>query len=113
MVPFARSAQTEIRANGIKDSYLSAYSEVHGGQLDKVNEVKSDRDFSVQHDADFYPGYPEGPVYKPDFPYQPSLPTAPQYGPPKPIYGVPKPNYGVTKPEYGPPKPEYGPPSQR
>lgn len=111
IVSFGHSA--EIRTNSIKDSYLSAYSEVHGGKLDTVNGAKNDRDFSVQQDVDFHPGYPEGPVYKPDFPYPPPSPPVPQYGPPKPIYGIPQAIYGVAKPEYGPPKHEYGPPSQR
>lgn len=87
-----------------KDSYLSAYSELH----QTPNNIKSDRDYSLGQNSDFSShGYAEGPVYRPEGSYPPS---APQYGPPKPEYGPPKSEYGPALQQYGPPKQEYGPP---
>lgn len=107
LLPFTHAAN--IQSADTTDSYLSAYSEVHGGKLDILPNVKNDRDYSVLQDVSTYS---DGPFYRPDFPYPNSSPVS-QYGPPRPAYGPPKPLYGPPKPEYGPPKPEYGPPTQR
>lgn len=91
----------QVKPTNVKDSYLSAYSQVHGGKLDQNPSSKNDRDYSLHPGAEFS-GYPsaEGPIYRPgggypgsEYPY-PSSVSAPQYGPPKPIYGPPKPVYG-------------------
>lgn len=94
------------KTDTIHDSYLSAYSEVHGGKLDRISVSKNDRDYSLHNNAE-YPNPPSGPAYtqdnylpqspSQDFPYPPSA-SAPQYGPPKPAYGPPKPVYGPPAP---------------
>lgn len=94
-----------IKVDTTHDSYLNAYSEVHGGKLDRISVSKNDRDYSLHNNAE-YPYPPSGPVYSQDyspqgpsqdFPYPPSA-SGPQYGPPKPAYGPPKPVYGPPAP---------------